>query len=222
MIGSSRGGQPVAGLGLLELGHGADIAGAELGRVAGGGALEGHQLADPLLVVGARVQHLRILLEHALVDPEEVDPAGERVGAGLEHVGEQLLVVDRLERHLADLQAAVLDRRGEVVDDRVEQAVDAHVPGGDTAGDGEDRAVVGPVLERGDDLVVGDLLALEVALHQRVGALGHLVHQLLAVLLGLRLELVRNRNLAAVLAGGAVVAVGLHVDEVDHAGNLVL
>ena len=46
--------------------------------------------------------------------------------------------------------------------------------------------MVGAVLQRGDDLVVGDLLALEVALHQRVGDLGHLVHELLAVLLRLR------------------------------------
>jgi hypothetical protein len=45
--------------------------------------------------------------------------------------------------------------------------------------------VVRAVLERGDELLVGDLLALEVALHQRLGVLGDLVHQLLAILLGL-------------------------------------
>ena len=116
----------------------------------------------------------------------------------------------------------MLDRRGQVLDDRVEQPVGAEVRGRDPAGDGEDRAVVGALLERGDDLLVGDLLALEVALHQRVGVLGDLVHQLLAVLLGLRLELVGDRDLRAVLAARAVVAVGLHVDEVDHAGDLVL
>ena len=104
------GGQPVAGLGLLELGHGADVAGSELGRVAGARALEGQQRADPLLGVATRVQHLRVLLEHALVDPEQVDPAGERVGPRLEHVREHLPVLDRLERHLAHLETAVLDR----------------------------------------------------------------------------------------------------------------
>ena len=60
------------------------------------------------------------------------------------------------------------------------------------------------VLERRDDLLVGDLLALEVALHQLVGVLGDLVHQLLAVLLGLRLELVGDRDLLAVLAAVAL------------------
>ena len=80
--------------------------------------------------------------------------------------------------------------------------------------------MVGAVLERGDDLLVRDLLALEVALHQRLGVLRDLVHQLLAVLLRLLGELVRDRDLLAVLR--AVVLVGLHVDEVDHAADLVL
>ena len=71
-----------------------------------------------------------------------------------------------------------------------------------------------------DDLLVRDLLALEVALHQRLGVLGDLVHQLLAVLLGEVGQVVGDRDLAPVLA--AVVLVGLHVDEVDHAAELVL
>ena len=57
---------------------------------------------------------------------------------------------------------------------------------------------------------------------QRVGDLRHLVHQLLAVLLGLRAQIVGDLDLLAVLALGAVVAVGLHVDQVDHALKLVL
>ena len=48
---------------------------------------------------------------------------------------------------------------------------------------GKMRPSVTPVLSALDGLLVGDLLALEVALHQLVGDLGHLVHQLLAVLL---------------------------------------
>src|SRR5436190_1246204 len=80
--------------------------------------------------------------------------------------------------------ATVLDGRREVVDDRVEQAVGGQARRGHAAGHGEDVPVVGAVLERGDDLLVGDVLALEVALHERLGVLGHLVHQLLAVLLG--------------------------------------
>ena len=79
--------------------------------------------------------------------------------------------------------------------------------------------MVGAVLERGDDLVVRDLLALQVALHQRLGVLGHLVHQLLAVLLREVGEVVGDRDLGAV---PVVVLVGLHVDQVDHAARVVL
>jgi hypothetical protein len=85
-----------------------------------------------------------------------------------------------------------------------------------------DAAVVGALLQRGDDLLVGDLLTLEVALHERVRDLGDLVHELLAVLLRLRLELVGDRDLARVVAAVALVLVGLHVDEVDDAADLVL
>ena len=38
----------------------------------------------------ARVFSVRVGLDRALVDPEEVDAPGERVGLGLEHVGEEL------------------------------------------------------------------------------------------------------------------------------------
>ena len=111
---------------------------------------------------------------------------GERVGARLEDVGVELACLVGLERHAGDLEPAVLHRRGQVLDDRVEQAVRREVARRHAAGDGEQRAVVRALLERADDLLVRDLLALEVALHQRVGVLRDLVHQLLAVLLGQR------------------------------------
>ena len=193
-------GQPIAGSGLLELGHRPDVSRAELVFRPRVRALERHQRPHPLLAVATGVQHLRILLDHALVDPEEVDATGERVGAGLEHVCEQLRVLDRLECHFADLEPTVLDRRGQVLDDRVEQPVDPHVLRGHAAGDGEHLAVIRAVLERGDDLLVRDLLPLEVALHQGVGRFRDLVHQLLAVLLGLVGQVVGDRDLGAVLA----------------------
>jgi hypothetical protein len=170
--------------------------------------------------VRARVEHLRVVGHRALVDAEQVDAARERVGARLEHVGEHLGVRVRLEQVAVDVDgAAVLDGRREVVDDRVEQTVRAEAVRRDADRDGEDVPVVGAVLERGDDLLVRDLLALQVALHQRLGVLGDLVHQLLAVLLRLIGDLVRDRDLPAAAVG---VLVGLHVDEVDQPADLVL
>ena len=146
---------------------------------------------------------------------------GERVRAGLEHVGEHLRLGVGLEGEaLLDDDPLVLGRRRQVVDDRVQQPVRAQPRGRDAAGDREDVAGVRALLERVDDLVVGDLLALEIALHQRLGVLRDLVHQLLAVLLRLVGERVRDRDLAAGALGG--VRVGLHVHEVDQAVELVL
>ena len=113
-------------------------------------------------------------------------------------------------------------RRGQVLDQRLEQPVGAEVLGRDPAGDREQVALGDPLLQRRDDLGVRDLLALEVALHQLVGVLGDLVHQLLAVLLGLRLQLLGDLDLLRVAAPLALVLERGHVDQVDHAADLVL
>jgi hypothetical protein len=172
--------------------------------------------------VGARVEDVRVGAERALVDPEEVDAAGEGVGAGLEDEREHLAVRLGFERDLAGLQRAVLGRGRQVVDERVEQPVGTDARRGHAAGDREDVAGVDALLERVDDLVVGDRVALQIALHERLGVLGHLVHQLLAVLLRALGEVVRDRDLLAVVALDARVLVGLHVDQVDHSAHLVL
>ena len=75
----------------------------------------------------------------------------------------------------------MLDRRRQILDDRVEQPRGPEVARGATTHDRKDAAVVGALLERFDDLLVGDLLALQIALHERVRDFADLVHQLLAV-----------------------------------------
>ena len=82
--------------------------------------------------------------------------------------------------------------------------------------------MVGALLQGPHDLLVGDLLALEVALHERVRHFADLIHELLAILLrDLSLSL-RNRHLREAFAVGRVLAEGLHVDQVDHAFEFVL
>ena len=84
---------------------------------------------------------------------------------------------------------------------------------------GKIRPVGHPLLEDADDLLVVDLLALEVALHQLVGVLGDLVHQFLAVFLGLGPELLGDLDLGGVAAARPLVDEGLHVDQVDDAAD---
>ena len=214
--------QPVPRARLLELGHGADITGTELLRGDDLLARERHELADALLGMGVGVEHVAVRGQHALVDAQEVEPPCEPVGPGLEHVGEQLPVLGCGELDVTEAERAVLDRRGQVLDDRIEQARGAEAARRHAADDGKDLAVVGSLLERAHDLPVGDLLALKVAFHQRVGDLADLVHELLAVVLGELGLCLGDRDLAPAAALGGVLAEGLHVDEVDHPLDLVL
>ena len=195
-------GEPVARAGLLELGDRADVARAEGVRVPEVLALRHEELADALLGVDAGVEHVGVVVQHALVDPEQVDASRERIRAGLEDVGERRGVLRRLERRRPHVERPVLDGRREVVDEGVEQPVRSEMRGGDPAGDREDAPGVRPVLEGLDDLVVGDLLPLQVALHERLGVLGDLVHELLAVLLGELGDGVGDRDLGAVVPAG--------------------
>ena len=66
-----------------------------------------------------------------------------------------------------------------------------------------------------------DLLAVEIALHQLVGVLGDLVHQFLAVFLGLGPELLGDLGLGGVVAAGSLADECPHVDQVDDAADVV-
>ncbi len=79
-----------------------------------------------------------------------------------------------------------------------------------------------PFLQGRDQLLVADLFALEVALHELVRVLGDLVHQLLAVLLRLLAQLVGDLLLGGATAALALRDEGLHVNQVDDPAGLVL
>ncbi len=130
--------------------------------------------------------------DRAAEDAEEVDPAGVGVGEGLEDVGDQRPVLVGL-----DLDRLAARRRSPRSAPRIagEGRSSTSAPSSRSVPRLRVAApqVTGKMLPRGhaplerrDDLLVVDLLALEVALHQLVGVLRDLVHQLLPVLLGLR------------------------------------
>ena len=176
-------------------------------------ALHLQQLADSLLVVRAGVHDAGVGLERPAEDAEEVDAAGEGVGDGLEdECGGAAADVDR---------RLLLGRRGDALDQQVEECGRAEVLGGDPAGDREELAARDRVLERVRHLVRRQLLAVEVALHEALVRLHHRVEQLLAVLGDLVGQLVRDRpRLGLVLALGARVRG--HVQEVDDPRQLML
>ena len=187
----------VAGLHVLQLRDRADVAGAE--RVARLRllALQQQHLADPLLRVVAALDEVRVGRDGAGEDAEDVDPAGERVGERLEDERGRLGVAE-LDRD------RLLRRRRDALDEQVEQRGRAEVLRRDAAGDRVDLVARDGVLERVRDVLGRQLLALEVARHQRLVGLDDRVEQLRAVLLDLVGHLRRDLDRLALAA-----AVGL-------------
>ena len=204
----------VARLRLLELRDGADVALAELGYLRVVLALQVEQLADPLFRVCAPVDDVRVGLERAVEDPEDVDAARERIGDRLEDERRGAPAVDGDRRALAR-------RRGDALDEQIEQRRRPEVLRGDAARHGKNLTARDRVLERLRNFLGPELLAVEVALHQTLVGLDDRVEELLAVLVHLRLHL-RGDLARAAFALAAWIHVRLHVEEVDDALQLVL
>ena len=119
---------------------------------------------------------------------------------------------------IADGDGRALDRRGSVDLDEVEQVIEGHV--GQAAGkeDREDAVFADGLMQRGDEVLLGDGALLEVLLHQLVFAFGDQLDQRLVAGLGVGGHAGGNfaGDLAAAIAAGGVV-IGLHGDQVDHA-----
>ena len=177
-------------------------------------ALDVEERAHPLLALRAEVDERRVGGDGALQHAEDVDAPRERVGDGLEDERRDPGAVDVDRR-------ALLRRRGNALDEEVEQRVRAEVLRRDAARDREDVAARHRRLECGRDLVCVELLPVEVALHERLVGLDDGVEELLAVLGGELGHLVRDRaRLALLRALGARVRA--HVQHVDDPRQLVL
>ena len=85
----------VAGEGVAQLGHGAQVAGVQLGNFDGLAALHHGEVRKALLAAARVVFDGGVVLDDAADDLEEGDAAGEGVGHGLEdHQCKRLLVFD--------------------------------------------------------------------------------------------------------------------------------
>ena len=85
----------VAGERVAELGHGAEVAGVELGDFDGLAALHDAEVGELFLAAAGVVLERGVVLDDAADDLEEADAAGEGIGHGFEdHGGGRLGVVD--------------------------------------------------------------------------------------------------------------------------------
>ena len=216
-------GQRVAGVGVLEPDRCRDVARVDLVDLLAMVGVHLEDPADPLLLALARVEDVRAGLERARVDPEEGELADERVGRDLEGQRAERLAV---RRRADDVGAGPrvepdhrrdVERRRQVVDDRVEHLLDALVAqrraGQDRDDPGGQRAQAQAALDLGDR----QLLALEVLVGELVVHLGDGLDQRVAVRLRLGSQLVRDLDLVDLVAQVVAVVDGLHLDQVDHA-----
>ncbi len=200
--------------------------GPEIGHLLVVASLEREDLPDALLVVRPLVDERRVRPDPPREDAQQAELADVRVGDRLEAVRGDARALE-LEHHVVARAVVRVDalgarRRGQPVDDQIEQRARADVPRGGAARDREELAPHDEVLERDDELVVGDRLALEVALHQVVRGLRDVIHQPLAPRLGLFLQRVGDRHGIRLVAAVGGVLVGHHVQQVDDAAEAVL
>ena len=211
------GGKRVAGVGVAQLGHRCDVAGGDLG----GGQLllaaKHEQGVQAFLATVRAVQQAVVGAHGAGQHLEQRELPDERVGDGLEDVGERLAVGDCGDGyHLVaggDRCRALGGRRAEVADE-VGQAIDAHAGDGGTQQHGELEAVEHLLGECAFELGDGGHIAGEVALELGVVARHDLLQQRVVhrVLLGLDR---RGEGRGVVLTTGLVLECGLR----EHVGD---
>ena len=182
------------------------------------------QLAQALLLALGGVDHLGTGVDLAGVHPDVGELAEERVGGNLEGQRREGLVDRRLPDDLDVLLAGgVADgsrhvqRRGQVVDDRVEHGLHALVLERAAAQHRVGLRGDGQLADRALDLVDAEFLTTEILLQQRLVGLGDGLQQLGAVLVGLLLQVSRDVDDVVLLAELGLPApdLGPHLDQVD-------
>src|SRR4051812_28873440 len=168
----------VAGDDLLDADAGGDVAGEDLAELLAVVRVHHQDAPDPLGAAGRHVEDARAGLELARVDAEVRELADERVGHDLERErGERRAVVGRPRLLLRLLLAADLDAAGDgrdverarqVVEDGVEQRLDALVLERGAAEDGRQLEIQGGLADRRLELVLRDLGLLEDELDELV------------------------------------------------------
>ena len=215
--------QRVAREGLLEADGGRDVARVHDVDLFAVVRVHLEDAADPLPLALRGVEHVGPGLERPRVDPEEGQLADERVRGDLERErAERLGVVRGLEDLLVGARAQADDRRHvqrrrEVVDDRVEHGLDALVLEGGAVEDRHPLVLQGGQPDAALDLRLGQLLALEVLVGEPVVDLRHRLEQALAMGGGLVGQLGRDGGLVERVAEVVPPDQRLHPDEVHHA-----
>ena len=184
--------------------------------------------ADALLAVLRRIVDIRAGVQRAGVNAEERELSDERIRHNLEReCRERCAVRCRTVILFACVGVHTRDRRdirrcGHVVDDRIEQGLNPLVAVRRAARHRRHLTGDGRLADGTADLVLGQLLAAEVLLHQLIIRLSACLKELVAVLCCLLLVLGGNLDLIGHLAEIILVDDGIHLHEVNDALELIL
>ena len=197
---------------------------------------------DILAVVGVHLQdaaHTLLVVLHGVVDSsaclnltgvntEVCQLTNERVGSDLEGQSCEGSVVGRrtglllfgLRIHTLD----VLDigRCGHIVNDSVQQLLHAAVLVGRTTDNGNQSICNGLLADSSLQFLTGDLLTLEVLLHQLFVVLGNSLDQNVTVLFSLLDHILGDRLGAHIVAHIVVVDLSVHIDQVNDTTEGIL
>src|SRR6266516_3278701 len=184
--------------------------------------------ADALLAILGGIDHARAAFEPAGIDAAEGDGADEGVIHDLEGEHRQRLAVRWLAHDLIALAVDALDRRHverrrQIVDDRIEQWLHAFVLEGGAGEHREERAGDHGLADQALEGRFVGLFALEICSHGAVVELDRGLDHPLAVLLGLFEHV--GRDLDVVILGTECLVVPNdtdHAHEVDYAFELAL
>ncbi len=176
--------QRVAGRGVLETRERDDVARERLLDVLAIVGMHQQHAADLFLLVLDGVEDLRGGLHLARIDAGEGERADERIVHDLEGERGHRGIVRRrtlFDRHAVELEAfdgRNVERRRQIVDDAVEQRLDALVLERRTAQHGDEREVERALADQRLELRDGGLGALQIRLHQVVVLLDRHLDQL--------------------------------------------
>ena len=184
--------------------------------------------ADTLFLALRGVVHVGAAIEDTGVYAEECELTDVRVRHDLEcERRERSLVACRTMVFLARLRVDTSDRRDirrsrHVIDDCIEERLNALIAIGSTAGDRAELARYRTLADDCLDLIFRDLFAAEVLLHEVIVELGKSLEEDLTVFLSLILHVIRDRDFIFDFAEVVFIDDGFHLDEVDDALEVVL
>ena len=197
---------------------------------------------DILAVVGVHLQDAAHTLSSVLhgvvdsstsldltgVDTEVSQLTNERIGCDLEGQScEGSVVGRRTGLLLFGLRIHTLDvlnvgRSGHIIHDSVQQLLDTTVLVGRTTDHGHQSVGNGLLADGSLQLLAGDLLTLEILLHQDFVVLGNSLDQDVAVLLGLLDHILRDGLSAHIVAHVVIVDLSVHIDQVNDTTEGIL